>query len=108
METKNKFLKLAAISLLALSVSSCNEKAPESQEGTDAQSTPDPIEKCYGISKKGKNDCANALGKHGCAGQSDKDFDPCEWQAVKKSVCDANQGTTEPVNCKKPETPEAK
>jgi len=101
MKTKNKFLKLATLGFLALSISSCQEKTSESEENTTAQSGPDPIEKCYGISKKGKNDCAHALGKHGCAGQSTIDFDPCEYQAVKKSVCDEKQGTTEPVNCKK-------
>lgn len=108
MTTKNKFLKLAALGFLALSISSCNEKAPESGENADTQSTTDPIEKCYGIAKKGKNDCAHALGKHGCAGQAAEDNDPCEYQAVRKSVCEENQGTTEPVNCKKPETTETK
>ena len=32
-------------------------------------------EKCYGIATAGKNDCANALGTHSCAGQATKDKD---------------------------------
>ncbi|MCH9753350.1 MAG: DUF2282 domain-containing protein [Alphaproteobacteria bacterium] len=57
--------------------------------------------KCYGIAKKGKNACADALGRHGCAGQATKDYDPCEWNVVKKSKCDAKKGNTKPVNCRK-------
>ena len=30
--------------------------------------------KCYGISKAGENDCANAAGTHSCAGQASIDF----------------------------------
>ena len=36
--------------------------------------------KCYGISKAGENDCANAAGTHSCAGQASIDFDGGEWR----------------------------
>jgi len=44
-------------------------------------------EKCYGIAKAGKNDCAAADGSHGCAGHASVDNSPVEWKAVKKGEC---------------------
>jgi uncharacterized membrane protein len=32
-----------------------------------------PVEKCYGIAKAGKNDCASKIGGNACAGQTSKD-----------------------------------
>jgi uncharacterized membrane protein len=43
-------------------------------------------EKCYGVAKAGKNDCAGA--KHACAGQSTKDKDSNEWVKVPKGTCE--------------------
>ena len=37
-------------------------------------------EKCYGVAKAGKNDCASAA--HSCAGQASKDNDPADWKYV--------------------------
>jgi uncharacterized membrane protein len=45
-------------------------------------------EKCYGIAKAGKNDCANATGTHSCAGQATTDNAPAEWNYVAKGTCD--------------------
>jgi uncharacterized membrane protein len=44
------------------------------------------VEKCYGISKKGKNDCAVKKG-HSCAAQAAQDKDPKEWIYVMKGNC---------------------
>ena len=70
---------VAAISSLlavgALSVSSIATAADK----------PD-VEKCYGIAKAGKNDCAGAA--HACAGQSKKDAAATEWVSVPKGTCD--------------------
>jgi uncharacterized membrane protein len=91
MNKKSKFLKVAAMGLLAL--------------GTVVAATPDSsadgMVKCYGVAKKGKNDCTHALGKHGCAGQSTKDYDPCEWKAMQKSECNKRGGNPAPVNCRR-------
>ncbi len=38
--------------------------------------------KCYGVSKTGLNDCANAAKTHDCAGQSKADYDLGDWKAV--------------------------
>lgn len=49
----------------------------------------DGTEKCYGVAKAGKNDCASAAAKHGCAGMgtSGKDADPKEWVKVPQGLC---------------------
>jgi uncharacterized membrane protein len=43
------------------------------------------MEKCYGIAKAGKNDCA--AGDHSCAGQSTKDFDKASFVALPPGAC---------------------
>jgi uncharacterized membrane protein len=43
-------------------------------------------EKCYGIAKAGKNDCASS--SHSCAGQSKKDADGKEWVKLPMGTCD--------------------
>jgi uncharacterized membrane protein len=43
------------------------------------------VEKCYGVTKAGKNDCAAA--KHSCAGQSKVDGDGKDWVEVPKGTC---------------------
>ncbi|HVO48774.1 MAG TPA: DUF2282 domain-containing protein [Steroidobacteraceae bacterium] len=42
-------------------------------------------EKCYGVAKAGKNDCAGAA--HACAGQSSKDGSPKEFVSLPKGTC---------------------
>lgn len=49
-------------------------------------------EKCYGIAKAGKNDCAAADGSHSCAGQAKADNDPKEWKYVAKGECEKSGG----------------
>lgn len=44
-------------------------------------------EKCYGVSKAGKNSCANLTGSHACAGLADTDNAPTEWTLVPKGEC---------------------
>lgn len=43
-------------------------------------------EKCYGISKAGKNDCAAGAGTS-CAGTSHKDYQGNAWKYVTKGTC---------------------
>jgi uncharacterized membrane protein len=42
-------------------------------------------EKCYGVAKAGKNDCA--AGAHSCAGQATKDGDKTSFIAVPAGLC---------------------
>ena len=71
----------AAASLLALSLAAPAQAAEEK-------------EKCFGISKAGQNDCANASGSHSCAGQSKTDMDKAEWKYVAKGTCKTLKGMT--------------
>jgi uncharacterized membrane protein len=43
-------------------------------------------EKCYGISKAGKNDCAGAA--HACSGQSTKSSNDKEFVKLPKGTCE--------------------
>lgn len=61
-----------------------------------AMQAPDPAkEKCYGIAKAGKNDCASADGAHSCAGHAAKDNDPVEWMWVESGQCAELKGSLE-------------
>jgi len=83
----NKLYSIAATSALmgALAVAA----------GAAAQ-TKDPDmtgkEKCYGVSKAGKNDCA--AGAHSCAGQSTKDGDKSSFIALPAGLCARLQGSS--------------
>lgn len=46
------------------------------------------MEKCFGIAKAGKNDCASKTAGHACAGQSKKDGDKTSFLVVPKGTCD--------------------
>jgi uncharacterized membrane protein len=48
-------------------------------------------EKCYGIAKKGMNDCGTA--KHTCAGKATADNMPDEWKYAPKGSCEKMGGT---------------
>ncbi len=43
-------------------------------------------ERCAGVVKAGKNDCAAS--SHGCAGMAKKDHDPNEWIYTPTGLCD--------------------
>lgn len=49
-------------------------------------------EKCFGVAKAGKNDCASVVGTHSCAGQSKVDNDPTDWKFVAKGSCEKMGG----------------
>ncbi len=55
------------------------------------------MEKCYGVVKAGKNDCASRKNKHSCAGAAAKDGDSAEWVFVPSGLCDrlVNGSTSE-------------
>ena len=46
------------------------------------------MDKCYGVSLKGQNDCAAGPGTT-CAGTSKVDYQGNAWKYVKKGTCDA-------------------
>ena len=49
-----------------------------------------PVEKCYGIVKKAKNECGTP--KHACAGQATRNNNPNEWIYVMKGTCNMITG----------------
>ena len=53
----------------------------------NAAPVPQPAgsEKCYGIAKAAKNDCA--AGAHSCAGQATKDMDKTSFVYLPKGAC---------------------
>lgn len=55
-----------------------------------AQSAQPERERCYGVVRAGRNDCATA--KHSCAAQSDKARDAAEWIMLPKGLCDQLAG----------------
>ena len=50
----------------------------------------DPIEKCFGVAKAGKNDCQTATSS--CAGTSKRDAQKDSWLGVPKGVCEKISG----------------
>ena len=61
--------------------------AGASAHAADAMASPDK-EKCYGVAKAGKNDCANASKSHSCAGQAAKDGTSDDFVLLPKGACE--------------------
>ena len=72
---KNK--SLAALAGIALATTLA---APAAQAEKKA------MEKCYGVAKAGKNDCAAGPGTS-CAGTSTSDYQGDAWKLVPKGTC---------------------
>jgi uncharacterized membrane protein len=51
----------------------------------DPVAQPPGSEKCYGVAKAAKNDCA--AGVHSCAGQSTRNFDKSSYVYLPKGAC---------------------
>ena len=88
MNMRNLALAAAVSSLLGMSMTTAAVAADDKADK----------EKCYGVAKAGKNDCA--ANGHSCAGQSKMDNDPTEWTYVPKGECEKMGGTMAPA--KKP------
>ena len=73
MTSKTAILAAAVSSLVALTTAAFAADAGNS-------------EKCYGVAKAGKNDCAGAA--HACAGQGSKNSSPKEFISLPKGTCE--------------------
>ena len=71
----------AAAALGALALSTIAAAAANAQPVAQ----PAGSEKCYGIAKAAKNDCA--AGAHSCAGQATKDMDKTSFVYLPKGAC---------------------
>jgi len=70
-------ISTALASMIAFSALTSATQAAEDKAAT---------EKCYGIAKAGKNDCASS--GHSCAGQSKQDANGKEWIKLPAGTCD--------------------
>jgi len=75
----NTVLKAALAGVLSVGVVMSAMAAPVPADPTK--------DKCFGIAKAGKNDCASATGAHSCAGLASKDKDAGDWNYVAKGDC---------------------
>lgn len=85
----NKAMLASAVTVSAAGFSLAAQAGNQSCAGKDAGAGK---EKCYGVAKAGKNDCASLNKSHGCAGQAKKDADPNEWIYVPAGLCDKLAG----------------
>lgn len=73
-------LLVSAVALTAIGAAG-SVRAEDTAAATDK-------EKCYGVAKAAKNDCASASGSHSCAGHATVDGSTDEWVAVPAGTCD--------------------
>ena len=76
MKTRN--FALTAVTLAAL--------AAGAAQAADNMKKAGEMEKCYGVSLAGKNDCAAGAGTS-CAGTSKADYQGNAWRNVAKGTC---------------------
>ncbi len=79
----------AAAFALALGAALTLAAAPVAAQSADK-------EKCFGVSLKGKNDCAAGPGTT-CAGTSKVDYQANAWQLVPKGSCEKTASKTSPT-----------
>lgn len=78
---KQKFLAAATVITAAIAgIQSANAHL-EPKKGEDK-------EKCYGVVKAGKNDCASKANKHSCSSMAKVDGDPNEWIKLPSGLCE--------------------
>lgn len=85
MNNKTKFLTAASMLTAALAGIQDASAHMEPKKG-------DGMEKCYGVVKAGKNDCASKANKHSCATMAKADSDPNEWIKVPNGLCERLTG----------------
>jgi uncharacterized membrane protein len=78
-------LKTATLSALLGAAACATLAAPAQAEDMKKAMDKPAMEKCYGVARAGKNDCA--AGDHSCAGQSTKDFDKTSFVSLPAGAC---------------------
>ena len=88
-KTSHKTLQLALSSMVAAGLSAAAFDAEAAKPKWEGH------EKCYGVARKGMNDCGNA--HHQCGGMSTADGAGDEWIYVPEGTCEKLAGgSTEP------------
>jgi uncharacterized membrane protein len=77
MKSRNLVITAAAMAALASGAALAQDKKMDDKSG---------MEKCYGVSLAGKNDCAAGPGTT-CAGTSKVDYQGNAWKYVPKGTC---------------------
>ena len=80
MNTSDRLIRTALASLLALGVGTLSSQVLAAKD----------VEKCAGIVKAGKNDCATS--KNQCHGQATTNADSEAWIELPKGTCDKIAG----------------
>lgn len=89
MSSSNASAATAAALAVALGAALSLAHAPASAQAADK-------EKCFGVSLKGKNDCAAGPGTT-CAGTSVRDHQGNAWKLVAKGSCETMDSPTSPT-----------
>jgi uncharacterized membrane protein len=79
MKTTQVALSAVAFAALAAGAAIAAEHAPKAKAGA-------PMEKCYGVSLAGQNDCTAGPGTS-CAGSSKVDYQGDAWKNVPAGTC---------------------
>ncbi|WP_409524455.1 DUF2282 domain-containing protein [Nitrincola sp. MINF-07-Sa-05] len=79
----------AAAMALALGTALTIAAVPDVAQAAD-------MEKCYGVSLQGKNDCAAGAGTS-CAGTSTSDYQGDAWSLVPEGTCEQTASPTSPT-----------
>ena len=85
MDRRNLSLALAASLTTAVALAGIPAAAQDADK-----------DKCFGVSLKGKNDCAAGAGTT-CAGTSKVDFQGNAWKLVPKGSCEKTASKTSPT-----------
>ena len=75
-----------AAAVLALAALASGAALAQTMDKKDASMPKAEMEKCYGVSMAGKNDCAAGPGTT-CAGTSKVDYQGNAWKFVPKGTC---------------------
>ena len=95
MNARSLTIAAAALAALSTQVFAAGDYDKDKGDKTGA------VEKCYGVSLAGKNDCAAGAGTS-CAGTSKSDYQGNSWKNVVKGSCTSiktpkGSGSLEPI-----------
>jgi len=79
MNARTALITTTVGSLLALAQTGSQAQQPAASPGFDA-------ERCFGVARAGKNDCA--ANGHACQGQAKRDHSPREWLFLPAGTCE--------------------
>ncbi len=85
---KNIFAGVVSALLVAPAANADSPSTMNSMMGANFPThvvTKDKLERCFGVSKRGRNDCGTTI--HACANQAQSNNDPSEWIYVLKGNC---------------------